>query len=74
MPAMEIGFFPRAGALPTGPGTTANVHQVKGPQYTYQHRIAGGAEGVFRCEIGSATSRVTYYVGIYASTPSGNGE
>ena len=63
-------FFPN-GNMVSVLTTSRNIYQVKGPGYVYLQRNSGGAEGIFRCEIGLTGSEEIYYVGVYSS---GNGE
>ena len=58
-------FFPGGGTVSTT--ASSRLYQVKESGYVGIQKSSGGAEGIYRCEIGLTESEETYYVGVYSN-------
>ena len=67
-PALGNWFFPnRTRVLCAGLGS--DIYRTRGQMVVYLHRVRGGVEGIYRCEIPDTMNVIqTMYIGVYSAS------
>ena len=67
-PTLGNWFFPNRTRVPCA-GLGSDIYRTRGQMVVYLHRVGGGEEGMYRCEIPDAMNvNQTIYIGVYSAS------